>query len=334
MDLPGNLVVALVIAVVVTLASITEHRRPATRRQIAHKEGRRVDLAVPPELEEALGARLGRRAQVGALGGLAVALVATAVFAAIGFTDGDQTPLLVVVLGYFFGHALGYGGVGWYESSRPVPAAGARVARASEPTVDDYVAPIERRGLWVSAGVALVVCLLPVAFDGTGDLDLGPVPWGLVAGGAAALVGVVGLVELASRAVLRQRQVATSQLELAWDDAVRARTLRDVVTAGLITSIYVPFGMLGFLGDRLEGGWPANPAVGVVTGVGGLLMGMLAVAVVWSLATQPHRWFRKRLWPVAVAGAVDRPVDPSLGPQADPQADAQPDPQPDPQADR
>ncbi len=319
MDLPGNLVVALAVAVVVTLASITEHRRPATRRQIAHKEGRRVDLAVPPGLEEALGARLGRRAQVGALGGLAVVLVVTAVFAAIGFTDGDQTPLLVVVLGYFFGHALGYGGVGWYESTRPVPVSGARVARATEPTVDDYVAPVERRGLWVGAGVAVLVCLLPVALDGAGDLDLGPVPWGLVAGGVAALAGVVGLVELASRAVLRQRQVATSQLELAWDDAVRARTLRDVVTAGLITSVYVPFGMLGFLGDRLEGGWPANPAVGVVTGVGGLLMAMLAVGVVWSLATQPHRWFRKRLWPAPVAAAVAAPAaEPAAAPAAEP----------------
>jgi hypothetical protein len=91
--------------------------------------------------------------------------------------------------------------------------------------------------------------------------------------------------------------VAASQSELAWDDALRARTLRDMVTVPLVTGYFALAALIGGVGEGLEGGWPANAAVGWVSGAFLVLLLGGFVMLVVSLVIGPERHFRRRLWP-------------------------------------
>lgn len=276
----------------------------AARTRAAHQLARKVDLALDPPMEAAVAARLGRRLQVGALAGAVGVWVTLAVLAPVGATSPAGYGPLFVVAGYFVGHAAGFWLVAWYETHRPVPP-GPRLARASSPTHDDYVARYERWGAWGAAVFATLLALAVLVADRTGALDLGVVPWGLVV--ATATLPWVAIVadEVVARRLLDRRQVAGSQLELAWDDALRAQTLRDMVLVPIVAGVYLPIALLGRLGEAAEGGWPANPVVGLTSGlvlaifVAGFVLAMI------SVARGPERHFRTRLWgEAAEAGAL------------------------------
>lgn len=116
-----------------------------------------------------------------------------------------------------------------------------RVARLDAPTLSDYVNP---GWFWAAAGatafgVALTAGLL------TGALPSIPGNAGLPLAGVSALatlstVGLVGAT-LLSRRLLTVPQPVSTELELQWDDALRAYALRDIWIAsiGLATSTVV-----------------------------------------------------------------------------------------------
>lgn len=296
MSAPVTLAILLVVAVLITGVTVVRHARPAGRLAAAHAHARRVDLRLDPELEYLVAARLSRRERAGTLTALAAILLVAAGWWANGAAESSFLVAWLVV-GYFLGHALGVAAVGWWESSRPVPPDAPRIARTADVTLDDYVAPIERRGLWAAAAVGVGVAVLPLLLRGAGPFDLGPTPPGVILAAAGVPLLAVGLVELACRAILGRRQVAATPLALAWDDAVRALALRDVVTVGLIVALLSPFALLGHVSDTLEGGWPANPAVGLVMGLAGVLLMVAVVTALIATLQQPQRWFRRRLWP-------------------------------------
>ena len=290
------LIVLVAAAGIYAVVTAVRFRTPRTRLAAAHTRARRLDLRLEPDLEEVVAVRLARREVAGVVTAFVV-VAAVATWMLVRGLPDDVGPVLIgLVLADFLGHAIGLAGVGWWEASRPA-APGPRVARPTEVTIGDYVAPIERRGLWVAAAVALGVAALPVMLRGAGALDPGPISGGTVLLAAVVPLVAVGLVELASRAVLAQRQVAATPLALAWDDALRSVALRDIVTFGLMVVVLAPLALLNHLTENLEGGWPANAALGLLLGLTLLLLMAVAAAAVVALLQQPQRWFRRRLWP-------------------------------------
>ncbi|WP_250445031.1 hypothetical protein [Actinotalea sp. C106] len=288
---------------VIAVATWVWFQTPSTAMRAAHGYARKVDLALEGEAGERVAERFAHRERAGAVGavlGIWLAVLAIALGPGLAH-EYSSYGVIGVVMGFFAGHAAGYGVVAWRESLRPAPD-GARLARASTPTVEDYVAPHERRGAWVAAGVSVLTAVGVVAVHAGGVMDLGPVPWGAVVFAVLVPPLAVVLEEVAARRLVEQRQVAASTLELAWDDALRARTLRDLVTVPLVVGVFGPIGLLGIVGDGLEGGWPANPAVGLVGGLFMVLLGALAVTAMISIALDPQGHVRRRLWPVREDG--------------------------------
>lgn len=294
----------VVLVLVFALGMLARVSTPARRRAEAHRWARRIDLRLDPADEDQVATRLARRQAVGALTG---ALLGTGSALLLGArVEGEAwTGPMAVFLAFFLGTALGSAAVAWYESSRPLPP-GPRLARATVPAHGDYVPRIERGGAWVMAVVSPLVAGGLVALDASGAVEMGELPGVLVAAAVVAPALAVLADELAARWLLNRRQVAGTTLQLAWDDALRARTLRDTVTVAIVTGAWAPLVLVGVVAERLEGGWPANPAVGVVNGVALVLMGGLLAAVVASAVLRPEGHFRRRLWPIgaAVAGGA------------------------------
>ena len=297
--------VLVILLTVVAIGAFGRYSRPASRTRAAHVYARKIDLALDDRTEPAVAARLALRERVGAVGALLGCwIVAGWLYVGTEALERSSYAPMLVVLGFFGGHAAGYGVVAWYESTRPVSSGAPRIARASTPTHGDYVARRERYGAWVMAGASVLLGLVVVVADLRGRVELDALPWSLV---TLAIVGppvAVVVYELLAGRLLRQRQVARTQLELAWDDALRARTLRDMVTVSLVVGCYAPAPLIGAVGDQLEGGWPANPAVGVVAALLPLLFVGLVVMATISYALNPARHFRRQLWPMASDGAV------------------------------
>jgi hypothetical protein len=290
---------ALVVATLISafgLGVILWFARPAGRTRAAHQVARKVDLSLDPVVEQTVAGRLARREQAGAVGGMVVMWGTVAALAgAADAVEDDLTPLFAA-LAYLVGHAVGYGVVAWHETRRPAPE-GPRVARASTPTHDDYVARHERWGAWVVAGAATCLAVGLVMVEQTGALGSATVPWALAAVTAVLPWVAIAVDELLARRLLDRRQVAATPLELAWDDALRARTLRDMITVPLSLGVFLPLLLAGVMGDAAEGGWPANPMVGVTSGVFVLVIAGAGVMVLVSAVLNPHRHFRDRLWP-------------------------------------
>ncbi len=289
----------LVAAVFVTLAlgQLLQARVHPTRA--AHTFARKVDLALPATSEPAIARRLAVRERAGSSAALAgVVLLATWVLLTRpGWTPLAPLAVAVIALG---AHSLGQGAVAWWESSR-APRGGTRIARTTTPVHGDYVARHERWGGWVLAALAAVVAAV-VALAPAGGLDVGRAPWPLLVTTAVLPSLAMAGYELAAARLLERPQVATTTLDLAWDDALRAHTLRDMLGAVLVVGLGLPLVLLSRVGEQLEGGWPANPAVGLVSGAVAVLLGGSLLAGAVSLALRPHRHFRARLWPRAERG--------------------------------
>ncbi len=284
-------------AVVLTLAGgalAAYHSSPAGRRSAAERYARAVDLDLGA-LRAVVEQRLARRERAGALGAAAGAWVTVGLLATVALPSSWLAALAPI--GFLAGAAVAYAAVAWRDSGGPLRD-GPRIARATAPGHDDYVPRHERWGAWVAAGVATALAVGLVVVDAVGALDLGRVPLGLAAV-TAALPWVLAALDVAvARRLLDRPQVATSTHELAWDDALRARTLRDLVGVVITVAVVLPVMLLSVVADGLPGGWPDNPAVGVVMGLTAAILGAAGVMALVSLVLDPRRHVRSRLWPV------------------------------------
>lgn len=274
------------------------------RRRLAHRVARKVDLALDEPVGPVVVRRLARRELIASasatLAGAVVLVAVTPLEADYGAFQLDLLWLVVAVMG---GRALGASGAAVHETFGRPGRPAVRVARASTPVHGDYVAPVERVGAWGAAAFAVLMSVGLLLLDATGAVDLGAPPRSVfVLAGVVPVAGVV-LDEAVARRVLTRPQRAGTTLELAWDDALRARALRDVVTVPLTLGTLAPLVLLGVVGEGLEGGWPENPAVGLVSGLVLLVLLLLLVACAASVVQRPERHFRQRLWGVGGHGA-------------------------------
>ena len=295
-------------AAVLTVAGVVlavYHSSPAGRRSAAERYARAVDLDLGV-LRGVVERRLARRERAGALGAVVGAWATVATLAAAGLPTSWLAAFAPI--GFLAGAAVAYAVVAWRDSGAPLPG-GPRIARATAPGHDDYVARHERWGAWVAAGVATVLAVGLVVVDAAGLLELGRVPLGLAATTALLPWVAAGLDVAVARRLLDRPQVATSTHELAWDDALRARTLRDLVGVVITVSVVMPVMLLSVVAEGLPGGWPENPAVGVIVGLTLAILGAAGAMALVSLVLDPRRHVRSRLW---ATGAV--PAGPTVGP--------------------
>lgn len=282
----------LVVTVWVALAAVLVVVRTRTgRAQLLHGTARRSELRLPPgERAEVVARRLGHRTTAGALG-MSLALLGPALLLPGDLVVGRLELGVPLLLGAgFLGAAVGTAAHTLLLARRPATA-GPRVARPRDVSLADYVSPLERWSTVVAVSLAPVlaaVALLVPRVPGASEPDLGLV---LTAAVLPPLALAAALV--VCRLVLALPQPATSSLELAWDDALRSQSLRDVLTvplyAGLMGTVLLAAHTAMSLPDRL-----ASLAVPVVVLGAMLLLGLLLVV---TLASRPWRHARRRLWP-------------------------------------
>jgi hypothetical protein len=288
-------------------------RTETARRKGVDRLARRIDLAVPTSRieEERVGMRLAARERYIAIGGgigLVVAVLATLFLP--GF-DRNNFSMLGIFLLTLTGIAVG-AGISALTTTRELPDDVPRIARLSSPTLRDYVQPLEYGSAIAATVVAVLVTVVAL-------------PLGFVFGGLAGSDSVLPIVVticallslmaalLVSRSILGRGQRAGSVLELAWDDAIRATALRDLV------SVPLALGFAGSLvplvtivsGIRLVQPYTSVDnvlAVCAMIGVGAISLIGVILAIV-SLAAKPQRRYRSRLWPEPAGNAQAASAD-------------------------
>ena len=259
---------------------------PAYARYSALRRAYRLGITLPANLEAEVAHRLMARQRGAAIGGgLLTALAAAAFTWELGVDNGsDQTGLFIVGAAFT---GIGIGASVAALASRPAAdPERVRVARSNAVSVSDYVAPLELVGARLVVILAVVVLIVGTVLAATGaDVALYPIVFFSVFGAISLTV-----FEVVSRRIIDRPQPAGSTAELVWDDAVRASTLRDLVTAPLALGAYcLIFGVFGVAGT--------GASVIVVTVVGGFFLAALLAAAVVTIAIRPDGYFLRRLWP-------------------------------------
>lgn len=261
--------------------------------QSAQREGRAaafaraVALVLPDALRPVVTERVALRNRGAALG-LVAGIATTALVLATNDANSAQfaSPFLLIG-GAFAGVAVGVA-LAAARASAPLDPQAVKYARPSAVTLDDYVAPLERAGARIVVALAVITVGAAIA---TGAAVSG-VLIGLVVLGVAALI----VFEVAGRRIVGRGQPAESPTHLAWDDAVRASVLRDMVTAPIILGADAVVVAGGALVDHLLGGSDLAQIAIVVVCV--LAAAGLAIA---SITSNPQRYFLRRLWPAGAA---------------------------------
>jgi hypothetical protein len=266
---------------------------PLYLRFSAFRLARSIDLTLPDDIALTVGRRTALRQRGGAVGGVGGAVGASLALTAGGSAVGGWS-ILFLIGGMFTGIALGIAVVS-LRAARPVHSDAVRVARASAVDPRDYLAPIDRIGTRVTVVLGLVAAVVAVV---RGDdypgalLETVPVPYVVVLAGVGVLTLV--LFEIASRRVVAQPQFAQTQTELAWDDAMRATLLRDMVTAPLALGLYA---FMFVLFTVVDSGQAAGGGDSVALSISAVVTSAIAVAfAIVSTVIKPQQHFKRRLW--------------------------------------
>lgn len=227
---PAYIVVALAffLACAPLLSSTTERGREKSLDRYA----RRMNLALTGQVRPRVVKRImsyERAAVAGGICGVAVGFaVGLALPEHIAPGDGTIGPLLAVI-------GLGVGVMASTVTTATIgalrPVQERRIARLSVPGLGDYVPALERWFAPITLGCAGLALAGGVIALGTGVIRSD----GLDAVGllysVGAILGYLGLAtylvaRILARRILGAGQPATAEQELAWDDALRANSLR------------------------------------------------------------------------------------------------------------
>ncbi len=270
------------------LALIVSTFNPGQRAARANSFARSVGLEIPDSLRAVITERVALRHRSGAIG-MIVGIATSAFLLSMDPASSENfaSPFLLIG-GAFAGLAIGV----TFSAARaaaPIDPDAVKYARTNAVALDDYVAPLERTGGRVVVGLAVVTLIAALVVGA-------PVSGILV---ALAALGVAALLvfEIAGRRIVSRSQPAQSPSDLAWDDAVRASVLRDMITAPIILGADAVVVAGGALVTRLLAGSDfAN---------GAILMAVIVAAIALAVAaitSRPQRYFLRRLWP-EVTGA-------------------------------
>lgn len=200
--------------------------------------------------------------------------------------DGPSMNSLWLILGgILLGGALGNLTAALVDSRTPTFPVEIRMARATVVGVRDFISPTERSFGWVSTAAVIGGSALCVMAGVRDPLLLIALP-GLVA--ALWILGAVG-----TRFVVSRPQHARTTLDLAWDDALRAKNLLSLLRATPLAAIYGGIAMMSaFDGGARTMGWQvAIAALGLVPPLAVLLMA----------GRGGGRFYLRHLWPQTAA---------------------------------
>lgn len=292
---------ALVVVAAITLLRSTR-RRTIAASALAFSQT--VALPLTPEVSETVERRVTTRMRASGIGLLAGAVAGLGVAALVDGLDEGLTTFT------FAGTALSVLATAWTIGVlRREPADGdsVRIARSEAVRLDDYVPPVELVTVRIAGTLALVgPILVSVAWMRGADVPTSA-PWIL---GAATLSLVVWvLVEVLARRIVARGPRVGSPIAMAWDDALRAETLRRLIALPLVFMIQATLPS-AVEGARLlfgeDGFWGTAGLIIAMTPAIGLLLLLVIVA-----SATPERHYLRRLWPAqaALLAAQSAPSD-------------------------
>lgn len=278
----------LVLAGYLAWAARTWADAVATAR-MGQAQARRVGFDLDPVVADSVVPRLANRLLVGAVGGVTGGATITLWLAGAGLTGGPAWFFVWCGVGVLLGRSVVLAGLALIEAWRAAPEPGPRVARASRPLLADYVAAPER-------GLAVVMSVLPALLLAGRWATSGSTatPHATAANTVAVPLLVLLAGGLLARQITTRPQPAASPRALAWNDALRARTLRDVVAAVALVGVSYSLLLTGVLSIVPFTTPPVSPVVTTSIAVVLLTCGILASRS--ALTPSPGAQFKRRLW--------------------------------------
>ena len=287
------MVIVLVMLAITTLGS-TRSAIAASAERLARRVNLELDDAVRPQVE-----RFQRRRMLGtglgaALGGAAGVLLAP---------DGDSITVYAIMIGVFGGTAIGAALAALVHLRPAAPRDGASVARLAPVQIDDLVPRSERFGMRYTAVAATAVTLTALAVLTSVDALAPTAQTVTVAAIVLLIIGIMSVVtwELLAGRIARSRPVSGDVQALAWSDALRSLTLRDMVAFPLTACLYGP---LALLTATTVGA--VDSLARTVTGfaLGGIVLVAAVIAIVLAIAAlnpssgrHPAQHYQRQLWP-------------------------------------
>ncbi|NLG22729.1 MAG: hypothetical protein GX555_15020 [Actinomycetales bacterium] len=291
-------IVILAVGVLAALLPLSGTYRSYLRRTLAAK----AEATVPAEQEAALERRVTLGARAMGVGILVAGLLTLGLSQVWEHADEVAGGFFQLSVMFVAGAAgLAVAAIWWPGTT----AEGPRTARATSPTVEDYLPPLVLvlGRIFVALGLlALAATLLLTRsewFD-AGTIWRSPVP--LL---AAALPVLVVLSWLAVRRILDAPQPARDETELYWQDAIRAQTLSSLVVVTPCVGLFALVVCGSVLDDAASTAATAAGQVGPAWSLAVLIAGYLLpfalvvaalVVAAGSSRRSEMRHFRERLW--------------------------------------
>jgi len=280
-EIPLGILAVFVIAVAIGYRVSAGSRGPTRASKLAKRLGLPLDAEIMTLIRPIW------RRQVGSagIGGVAGGLVGAAIEIALGGTD-EPVDSYWVLGGLLAGGAIGTSISALAGEFRRNPSS-TRIARSSAVAMRDFVPTSQLNSARVLVGLTTTSTVLNLLF---GDHE----SWSARTVATRALplamtilsVALLLLFEVSGRRVVQRSRPAGSELELAWDDGLRASALQQMIAAPTYLAIYPVFVTMGVWNLT---GWQI--AFQVVIYVAYL------VALIMMLLTAPEQQFRRRLWP-------------------------------------
>jgi hypothetical protein len=271
------------LALLSVVLAATLPAKPAGRERLVMAFARKADLDPRADLVEPVGERLVRRGRLqGGVAGVAVGVAI--IVAALAVPGHGKNGLTLAFLAYWGVLMLGRGfGTLAVQAMDDRGGQRPRAAHLVTPTALDFITPAE---LWCARGIALVVVAAACFALTTAGGGQRAAAVALLAGSAL----VWAALELSIVLVARSRPAASDVQSLAFDDAMRAETLRATIWAATFLGPMVVTPMF-------DAGAPDAFAFA-------LLFAYVAAALVfvWGESSPvARRRFKQRLWATPMA---------------------------------
>jgi len=290
-------VVSAILVLLTVISVLVFHRRSWQERELM-RLAQKVNLAVPEHLENELLRHVLRR-RCG--WGIGYTTTFIAVFLPLALLIPNATVLqgAVPIVAAFAGGSLA-GALSALVDRRRGTFGSPSVGRLGGPSVGDLVPSglIGTTAIIVGVGVvfAIVAALVPgqaVSYASTGSIAL-----------AIAGVATFGTWALAAPAIARSRPIAGDATTLAWSDALRAESIRDLVLLPATAAVFslfgtVPAAILAFTTDP-----EAASDAGLIASVL-IPVAMMVVLFTMQVSSKTSRHYQRRLWPELAHASTD-----------------------------
>lgn len=279
--------IAIAIPILLGFAPITMGGTRTNAKELG-KLAHRIGLTLPAQRVGRIVRRI-RSQENHALWGGTAGVVIAGLWVLLA-RSGSGGPL--VLLGGAAGASIG-SVIGLLRAATTMPDEAPRIARSAAVDATDYVAPWVFGLVRAMIAAALVSGTLGLVITLAGHQETVTLVSRVVLPTVAATAAYV-TTELLSRVVTDRARRADSELELAWDDVLRAWGLRQVAISSVVVSA-MP-GVLLMTLDAITpvGGvlwWPAFLATGISIG-----LAAIALLCIWA---RPSDRVLRRLWPDA-----------------------------------